>query len=57
MSLSHWGIFPGVLWHRQFGWITITHWRPLSFEFWVASNLSVQAGDAPEPADQLTGDP
>jgi hypothetical protein len=40
VSLSHWGIFPGILYSRHRGWITITCWRPLSFDFWAASNLA-----------------
>jgi len=31
MSVSHWGIFPGVSFRG--------HWRILSFDFWALSNL------------------
>jgi hypothetical protein len=31
MSVSHWGIFPGILFRD--------HWRILSFDFWVMYNL------------------
>lgn len=30
MTVSHWGIFPGMLWERN----GVTHWRELSFDFW-----------------------
>lgn len=39
MSISHWGVFPGVLYRRRFGWITVSSWRPLSFDFWCVSNV------------------
>ncbi len=31
MSISHWGIFPGVLWQRVG---ELSRWRGLSFDFW-----------------------
>ena len=42
MSISHWGIFPGILivrqYGREYGWAATEVWRELSFDFWAASN-------------------
>lgn len=36
MSISHWGIFPGVLYGR-YG--RRKKWRALSFDFWCLTNV------------------
>lgn len=30
MTISHWGVFPGIAWQRQDG---LVQWRELSFDF------------------------
>jgi hypothetical protein len=41
MSISHWGIFPGILYECR----GVKRWRPLSFCFWVVlSSLSLLLG-------------
>jgi hypothetical protein len=39
MSISHWGIFPGICWWRAGRSHHAIRWRELDFDFWSITNI------------------
>ena len=56
MSVSHWGIFPGIFYERQYGqeygWAVCSYWRELSFDFWASTSPTSEESEAAHAAAQ-----